>query len=153
MWCLLLRVPSQQYHHFPYDPWNLRLGTTAPKSSESAEATDQQKGGLMGNFCSQMYCVYLSDPRDPGSPSENGIGTSIPFVSVIIHPNHLTFGEPGSSVGDLLRLLPGNGLNMKLERLNKNGFCSSSYNHGSGSPGARFKDQCNSSPKQVFSTI
>ena len=37
--------------------------------------------------------------------------------------------------------------------LTKMVFALPPYNHGSGSPGARFKDQCNSSPKQVFSTI
>ena len=56
--------------------WETRLGTTAPKSSKSAAATDQTNGDLMGNFSSQ----------------------------------------------DFLRLLPGNVLNMKLQRFHKNGF-------------------------------
>ena len=49
--------------------------------------------------CGLSLQVLKTNPRDPGSPSENGNGTYSKYYveEVIVHPNHpLTFGEPGS---------------------------------------------------------
>ena len=84
---------------------DLSLNGGSPVCSANVRSTTFGRPLGLGFFdmeaqsCGLSLQVLKTNPRNPGSPSENGNGTYSKYYveEVIVHPNHpLTFGAPGS---------------------------------------------------------